>query len=301
MKPFWRRKKDDAPLWTEAPSESSVEQVEESTEDFPSSVIPAPAITAGKLAGPLGTMTGAVQKKAKPFVGRQAEPGELFVKRDRVLFSQWRNETEKSSYSYTFLLGGLGYEAAEFVAEKTLERLQDHPSKFLAPEYAEYTQLSLRHEPVQRLMVAFVEAIIGAFPHSTLHRVSHTAFELRTVEHTDRRDEIEATVAYAVTRGVPLEFSYTTVRRKTEETHIRRINPVKLYKDGFLGRNVRGLRRFNYERINSAVAEGKKAAAVGQEYMLTVEFKASGTVTLTVSVVGLPDMESRYLRNGKRS
>jgi len=300
VKPFWRRKKDDAPLWTEAASESSVEQVEESAEEFSSPVIPAPTITAEKLAGPFGVMPGVIQK-AKPFVGRQAEPGELSVKRDRILFARWRNETEKSSYIYTFLLGGLGYDAAGFVAEKTLERLQDHPSKFLAPEYAEYTQLSPRHEPVQRLMVAFVEATIGAFPHSTLHRVSHTVFELRTVEHTENRDEIEATVAYAVERGAPLEFSYTTVRRKAEETHIRRINPVKLYKDGFLGRNVRGLRRFTYDRINSAVAEGKKAVTVGEEYMLTVDFKASGIVTLTVSVVSLPDMESRYLRTEKRA
>lgn len=300
MKPFWHRKKEEAVLWADETPQSSVEPHEAPEAEAEPRLIPTPEIIQSKLESPTAGPKP-LPRRAKPFVGRQASPGELLVKRDRILFAKWRNETERSNYSYTFLLGGVDYEVASFVAEKTLERLQDDPSKFLAPEYAEYTQLTSRHEPVQRLMVAFVEATIGALPYSTLHRVSHTAFELRATEHSSKRDEIEATVAYAVERGVPLEFSYTVVRRKAEETHIRRINPVKLYKDGFLGRNVRGLRRFNYDRINSAVAEGKQAATVGQEYMLTVEFKASGTVSLTVSVVGLPDMESRYLRTGKRS
>lgn len=299
MKPFWRRKKEEAVLWTEKPTSASSETAQEAPSQPDNQTIEAPSITSAKFEAPI-LAPKPVRKRAKPFIGRQAPAGDLSVNRDRVLFSSWKNETEKSSYSYTILLGGLDYDTASFVAEKTLERLQDDPSKFLAPEYDQYTQLTTRHEPVQRLMVAFVEATIGTLPYATLHRVSHTSFELRAVKHTSNREEIEETVAYAVEHGVPLEFSYTTVRRKAAETHIRRINPVKLYKNGFLGRNVRGLRRFSYDSIHSAVAEGNRSVKVGQEYMLTVEFKPSGTVTLTVSVVGLPDMESRYLRAGRK-
>jgi hypothetical protein len=116
------------------------------------------------------------------------------------------------------------------------------------------------------------------FPDKEFWSPTEGVYELRSsVREVERR---EAMVKLAVLTGAPLEFGYDS-RRSPEElstelvTRTHRANVHFVDATGFMARHKRGLRRYNFDKMRWAIAEGYKGRVVEYELRLTIKLEPS--------------------------
>jgi len=131
-------------------------------------------------------------------------------------------------------------------------------------------------------------AVIAAVANSTLEGVfvtrrfmessSETSHSLAAGELTvgatrDAEETVRRTVKAAHRSGAPLDFSY---KAEDQPIGIRRANVVKRYHDYFIGEHHRGQRRYRYDRVIEAQADGSVSRFVSSEPAATVTFSVNG-------------------------
>lgn len=91
---------------------------------------------------------------------------------------------------------------------------------------------------------------------------------------------VRNTVDAAYRSGAPLDFSY---KAEDQPIGIRRANVVKREADYFIGEHHRGRRRYRYDRVIEALADGSSTRFVPNEPAATVTFDSNGVGLIRLS------------------
>jgi hypothetical protein len=133
------------------------------------------------------------------------------------------------------------------------------------------------------------------FPEREFWSPTFRVHELRSSEavaHAEESDfSIRNTVSYAYESGVPLEIGYRSLREDwnrniVPQTHVRRVNVRSVDATGFRAKHGRGYRRYSFDKVEWAIAEGYTPQNVGYEPVIDLKLsdsKAVAKVDLTVA------------------